>query len=60
MTFDAIPIGAAVFVDANVLVYYAERHAAFGPACEQLLSRVEHGENQGFTSAHVLTNLTMS
>ena len=31
MTFDAIPVGAAVFVDANVLVYYAQPHPTLGP-----------------------------
>jgi hypothetical protein len=36
MKFDAIPIGSAIFVDANLFVYYFEPHPVFGPACQRL------------------------
>jgi predicted nucleic acid-binding protein len=58
MTFDDIPAGSAVFVDANPFIYYFEPHPIFGPACRQLFQRDPPGarnkELQGFTSAKVL------
>jgi predicted nucleic acid-binding protein len=54
MTFDDIPAGSTVFVDANTFVYYFEPHPVFGPACQQLFLRIENNELQGFTSAQVL------
>jgi hypothetical protein len=47
MTFDDIPTGSALFVDANIFVY------SFEP-CRQLLLRIENKEIQGFTSSAVL------
>jgi hypothetical protein len=32
MTFDAIPAGLAIFVDANILLYYFTAHPRYGPA----------------------------
>jgi predicted nucleic acid-binding protein len=57
MTFDAIPAGAAVFVDANTLTYYFQPHPVVGPACARLMQRIEHGQLFGFTSTHVLSEL---
>jgi predicted nucleic acid-binding protein len=57
MTFNDIPTGAAVFLDANVLVYASTSHPAYGAACERLLDRIEHQDIQGFTSAHVLADV---
>jgi hypothetical protein len=54
MTFDDIPAGSAVFVDANTFIYYLEPHPVFGPPCQQLLLRIEKNELQGFTSSQVL------
>jgi predicted nucleic acid-binding protein len=54
MIFADIPAGSAVFVDANVFVYYFEPHPVYGPACQQLFLRIENNELQGFTSSHVL------
>jgi len=54
MTFDDIPVGSAVFVDANTFVYYFQPHPIFGPACQQLFLRIENNELQGFTSSQVL------
>jgi predicted nucleic acid-binding protein len=57
MTFDVIPAGLAVFVDANALLYYFTAHPRYGPACQKLLDRIENKEITGFTSAHVLTEV---
>ena len=57
MTFADLPAGAAIFLDANVLVYYFSAHSAFGPACQQLVKRIETGEIAGHTSTAVLSEL---
>jgi predicted nucleic acid-binding protein len=57
MTFDAIPAGLALFVDANPLLYYFTAHAQYGAACQKLLDRIENQEITGFTSAHVLAEV---
>jgi predicted nucleic acid-binding protein len=54
MTFEDIPAGTAVFVDANIFVYHYEPHPVLGPPCAQLLLRIENHELEGFTSAQVL------
>lgn len=56
MTFDDISAGSSIFLDANVFVYYAEPHPTFGPACRQLLLRIENQELQGFTSSAILAS----
>lgn len=57
MTFANIPSGTRVFLDANTLVYAILAHPAYGAACKMLLDRVEHQDRQGFTSAHVLSEM---
>jgi predicted nucleic acid-binding protein len=57
MTFDDMPAGSAVFVDANIFVFYFEPHPVFGPACQQLFLRIENNGLQGFTSAGVLSDV---
>jgi predicted nucleic acid-binding protein len=52
--FDDLLSGAAVFVDANCLVYAVSADPRYGPACKRLLDRIDHQDLQGFTSAHVL------
>src|SRR5262245_31437498 len=54
MTFDAIPSGQAVFVDANPFLHYFTAHASYGTASQKLLHRIETKDLAGFTSAHVL------
>jgi predicted nucleic acid-binding protein len=54
MIFADIPPGAAFFLDANPLIYYFTADPTFGPACAQLLRRIELQDVQAFTSAHVL------
>jgi predicted nucleic acid-binding protein len=46
--------GDSVFVDANILVYHFGPHPTFGPACHQLIQRIEQREVHGFTSTHIL------
>jgi predicted nucleic acid-binding protein len=57
MTFASIPPGAALFLDANTLIYHFTNDAKYGAACTQLLKRVELHQLQGFTSAHVLSDV---
>ncbi|HEV3081239.1 MAG TPA: type II toxin-antitoxin system VapC family toxin [Gemmataceae bacterium] len=54
MTFDAIAARDAIFVDANVLLYYFTAHPRYGSACQKLLDRIDNKEITGFTSSHVL------
>jgi predicted nucleic acid-binding protein len=54
MTFAGIPAGAAIFVDANTLIYHFTNDAQYGVACTDLLKRIELQQLDGFTSAHVL------
>jgi predicted nucleic acid-binding protein len=58
MIFTDLPTGAAVFLDANVLVYHFEPHPQFGAPCTELLERIENQELTGFTSTHVLGEMT--
>jgi predicted nucleic acid-binding protein len=57
VTFDNIPAGATVFLDANCLVYEVSGHPTYGPACKRLLERIEHKQLSGCTSAHVLAEM---
>jgi predicted nucleic acid-binding protein len=57
MNFDDLLAGDSVFLDTNTLVYDASRHPVFGPACARLLTRIEHKELAGYTSAHVLSEM---
>lgn len=49
--------GDAVFLDANTLVYHFQPHPIHGPACNQLLSRIDQQDLVGYTSTHVLSEL---
>jgi predicted nucleic acid-binding protein len=55
MTFADIPAGQAIFIDANILIYYFRPDPVLGSACDQLLQRIENQEIDGFTSSHVLS-----
>jgi predicted nucleic acid-binding protein len=58
MTFADLVAGDAVFVDANILTYHFQPHPVWGPACGNLLQRIENGELAGSTSTHVLSELS--
>jgi predicted nucleic acid-binding protein len=57
VTFDHIPAGLAVFLDANCLIYDATLDPTYGPACKRLLERIEKKELPGYTSAPVLAEM---
>jgi predicted nucleic acid-binding protein len=57
MTFDTIPAGTAVFIDANNFIYAVTADPRYGPSCEKLLQRVENKEITGYTSSHVLAEM---
>src|SRR5438045_655163 len=57
MTFDDLLSGDAVFVDSNILTYHFQPHPVFGPACTQLLKRIESQDLTGFSSTHVLAEV---
>ena len=50
VTFNDIPSGTAVFIDANCLVYAVTADPRYGPACKDLLERIDNQDIQGFTS----------
>jgi predicted nucleic acid-binding protein len=57
MNFAQIPAAAAVFLDANTLVYHFTNHPTFGAACIQLVKQIEHQHLAGFISTHVLSEI---
>ena len=57
MTFDDIPAGTAVFLDANILIYHFTNHPTCGAACTRLVKRIEQKELQGFVSSHILADV---
>jgi predicted nucleic acid-binding protein len=57
MTFMQIPPAIANFLDANTLTYHLSNEPKYGPACTQLVKRVELGDLTGFTSAHALADV---
>ncbi len=56
MSFNDIPSGAPVFLDANTFVYAVLGHPLYGAACTALLDRIEFQDLQGFTSSHLLSD----
>ena len=57
MTFAQIPSGVAIFLDANTLIYHFANEPKYGPACTQLVKRIEERELRGFTSTHALADV---
>jgi predicted nucleic acid-binding protein len=57
MTFNDIPAGATVFLDANTLIYHFPNHPRYGAVCTSLVERIEQKEIQGFTSTDCLADL---
>lgn len=55
MTFADLAANDPIFLDANTLVYHFASHQVFGPAANQLITRIENQMLQGYTSTHVLT-----
>jgi predicted nucleic acid-binding protein len=58
MTFAQIPGNAAVFIDANILVYYFTPDPTFGRECQLLMDRVsKYQDFTAYTSTHVLSEM---
>jgi predicted nucleic acid-binding protein len=57
VTFDDLLAGTSVFVDTNCLVYAVVADPRYGPSCKRLLERIDNQDLQGFTSAHVLSEM---
>jgi predicted nucleic acid-binding protein len=57
MTFDDVPAGIAIFLDANTLVYHFTNDPQFGAPCTRLLERIRRREIGGLTSTHVLADM---
>ena len=49
--------GDSVFLDANTLVYHFAPHPTLGPACHDLVRRIENQALHGFTSTAVLSDV---
>src|SRR6516165_9024620 len=58
MTFANLVTGDALFVDANTLTYHFEPHARWGSSCSQLLQRIENQQLVGYTSGHVIAEVS--
>jgi predicted nucleic acid-binding protein len=57
VTFDDIPDGSDVFVDANILIYHFGPDPNFGAASTRLIERIERSEIRGYVSTHVLSDV---
>ena len=57
MTFADFYGGERLFLDANPMVYHFVAHPVLGPACTQLLRRIENRELTAYTSTHVLSEV---
>jgi len=55
MTFADLAIHEHIYLDANTLVYHFSSHQVFGPSANQLMTRSENHEVEGYTSTHVLS-----
>lgn len=54
MILSTILSGSSVFIDANIFIYAFAPEPKFGPACEQLLERIELQELHGYTSSQAV------
>lgn len=57
MTFADLAAGDSVFLDANTFIYHFGPDPGLGPACSQLLQRIENVDLLGFTSIHLLAEV---
>ena len=54
MTFDQIPDGSSVVLDANVLVYYFAPDPNFGLECAKLIARIRNSQIFAVTPSSAL------
>lgn len=57
MTFANLVAGESLFIDANIFVYHFAPDPILGPACSQLIQRIDSQDLRGFTSTHILTEI---
>jgi predicted nucleic acid-binding protein len=50
--------GDSVFVDANIFVFHFGPDPAYGPPCGQLVQQIQNQRLRGFTSTHVLAEVS--
>jgi predicted nucleic acid-binding protein len=55
VTFDDLLAGESIFLDANPLVYHFAPDPVLGPACNQLIKRIQNQDLLALTSTHVLS-----
>ena len=55
MTLTDIPVGSAVYIDANIFVYH---FAGVSSQCREFLERVENGQITAYTGSLVLLEVT--
>jgi predicted nucleic acid-binding protein len=58
MIFADLATGDAVFVDANTLIHLFQPHPQLGPFCQQLIQRIDNQDLVGFTSSHVVSEVS--
>jgi predicted nucleic acid-binding protein len=58
MRFADIPHATDVFLDANTFVYHFIADPNFGASCTKFLKRIESHEIVGWTSPHVLAEVS--
>jgi predicted nucleic acid-binding protein len=54
VTFDDLPDGSPIFIDANTFVYHFDSDPQFGAACTRLMRRIALGLVTAFTSTQIL------
>ncbi len=58
MTFADLATGDAVFVDANTVIHLFQPHPQWGHFCHQLVQRIDNQDLLGFTSTHVVSEVS--
>lgn len=58
MNLADVPAGTTIFVDANIFLFAATHHAAYGAACDAFLDRAKNQDITVVTSTHVLGEVT--
>ena len=58
MTFADLAQGDSVFVDANIITYHFEPHVRWGAASTLLLQQIEQQQIIGYTSSHVISEVS--
>jgi predicted nucleic acid-binding protein len=52
-----LPSGTRAIIDTNIFVYWVANHPKFGPACRQVIQRVESGDLEAVVPPVVLNEL---